>query len=274
MRFEYDFNERTLLLPPLDGYLSTKLLKNHNAVLEIGVYKGGWLFNILNNVPNIIAIGIDPYPNLKEIRQSFIEERDRLGYKKSLHLYASFSDLLESQNNDITYDVIHCDGEHSQSQVYSDLKNSLPLLKNTGLIIIDDIFYHSYPGVTAAAFDFIREYKLSPFLFTQKKLYICNPIHLDYYYKKTISILNSINVSFEENKKPSSAISYFQSNSIFGYDLIITAETPTNKEYKKLLSILNLNLPLALKSKNIIKGYSPPIILEFCQFLRKKINSK
>jgi hypothetical protein len=99
--------------------------------------------------------------------------------------------LLESQNNDVTYDVIHCDGEHSQSQVYSDLKNSLPLLKNTGLIIIDDIFYHSYPGVTAVAFDFIREYKLSPFLFTQKNcifvtlftmiIIIKNHLHFKFY---------------------------------------------------------------------------------------------
>jgi len=226
------------------------------------VYKGGWLFNLLINIPDIFTIGIDPYPNIEKIRESFIDKRDQLGFNENLVLLSSTNELSKSQYASLTYDIIHCDGEHSQSQVKQDLENCVSVLKEDGLLIIDDIFYHSYPGVTAAAFDFIRTQKLSPFLFTQKKLYICHPSFLEHYYKKTISILNSININFEENEKTSSEISYFQSNSIFGYNLIITSENQTRKDFKSLLNSLNIKEPLVLKVKNSIKLYLPPRILE------------
>ena len=265
MRFRFDFNDRTLMLPLLDAYISTQLPRNYNTALEIGVYKGGWLFNLLNNIPQILTVGIDPYPNLEKIRDSLINKRDQLGFKKNLVLLSSFDELSSSEYALLTYDVIHCDGEHSQSQVKQDLENALPRLKEDGILIIDDIFYHSYPGVTAAAFDFIRSYELSPFLFTEKKLYICHPIYLEHYYKKTINMFNALNVNFEENEKTRSGISYFQSNSIFGYNLIITSETSTRRNFKALLDSLALKEPLLLKAKNSIKLYLPPKILELYQ---------
>jgi hypothetical protein len=57
----------------LDAYMSSQLAKNYNTALEIGVYKGAWLFNLLTNIQNIFTVGIDPYPNLEKIRESFIE---------------------------------------------------------------------------------------------------------------------------------------------------------------------------------------------------------
>ena len=222
----------------------------------------------MNNIPNIFTVGIDPYPNLEKIKESFIDELDRLGFKENLVLFSSLKKLSNSEYSSLTYDIIHCDGEHSQSQVKQDLENVLPMLKENGILIIDDIFYHSYPGVTAATFDFIRGHKLSPFLFTEKKLYICHPIYLEHYYEKTISILNYLNINFEENKKTGSAIPYFQSNSIFGHNLIITSETPTRKAFKTLLKSLNIKEPLALRAKNSIKLYLPPKILELYQLLK------
>jgi len=274
MRFNFNFNERTAMLPVLDAYLATQFAKNFTAALEIGVYKGGWLLTLIDNNSSIITIGIDPYPNLEIIRKSFTNECDRLDLKERLCLYSSFNELLNSKNNLVTYDIIHLDGEHSQSQVNQDLKDLLPLFKENGILIIDDIFYHSYPGVTAAAFSFIKDNKLSPFLFTEKKIYICKPSFYTQYYEKTISILNSIEINYEENEKLNSEASYAQSNSIFGYNLIITPEKLKSKEIVNMLKVMNLDLPLSIKIKNIFRNLLPPKLLELVQFLKAKLIQK
>jgi hypothetical protein len=259
------------MLPVLDGYLATQFSKNFTSALEIGVYKGGWLFTLIDNNLNIVAIGIDPYPNLEIIRKSFTNERDRFGLEKNIYLYSSFNELSDSKHNLVTYDIIHLDGEHSQSQVNQDLKNLLPLLKDNGLLIIDDIFYHSYPGVTAATFSFIKDNNLSPFLFTEKKIYICNPSYYTKYYEKTISILNSLKINYEENEKLNSKPSYAQSNSIFGFNLIITPEKLKSKEIVNMLEVMNLTLPLSMKIKNTFRNFLPPKFLELVQFSKSKL---
>jgi hypothetical protein len=271
--FEFKFNERTDMLPVLDGYLATEFAKTFSTALEIGVYKGGWLLTLASNNSKIQMIGIDPYPNLKTIKESFIEYRDQIGLKNRLHLYPSFSDLLTSEHNSITYDIIHLDGEHSQTQVTKDLTNLYPLLKQSGMLVIDDIFYHSYPGVTAAAFRFIDENKFTPFLFTEKKIYICNRNFYREYYEKSKSILNELKINYEESENLNSKTSYAQSNSIFGSNIIITSEKPTRKEIVNMLKIMNLKLPFVRNIKIIFANLLPPAFLATIRFSRTKLKT-
>jgi len=267
--FKFEFNERTSLLPILDAYLCTQF-ENIKSVLEIGVYKGGYLFNIIGNNPKVLAVGIDPFPNLQDIKKNFLKERDSRGYEKSIFLYSSFEEFCESEHKKITFDLIHCDGEHSEFQVIQDLKNALPLLNEKGILVIDDIFYHSYPGVTSAAFSFINEFKLSPFLFTQKKIYVCKSTYYEYYYKKAALILKKANVNFEESEKFYSVNSYPQSNSIFGYNLIITSDNQSRNDSKKFLKTLNLKMPFKSRAKILIKAYLPPALLELFIWFKSK----
>ena len=240
---KYNFNEQTTMLPLLDAYLAMCFSEKYPTALEVGVYKGGWLFTLLDNNPNIFIVGIDPYPNLEVIKKTFINEISERKLSDRAQLYSSFNDLSNSGHKNLTYGIIHIDGEHSESQVRRDLDSALPLLEKEGLLIIDDIFYHSYPGVTAATFSFILENKLSPFLFTGKKLYVCYSNNYETYYKSTISFLKLSNTSYEESLKAQFGTSYKQSNAIFGYDLIITSSNPTRIEISNLNKTLGVNLP-------------------------------
>lgn len=271
MKFIFEFSDRTDMLPLLDGYIATELAKSFSAALEIGVYKGGWLLTLANNKSSLLTIGIDPYPNLEKIRESLIDYRDKHGLKDRLYLYKSFNELLESQHNSVSFDMIHIDGEHSQSQVSKDLRNLLPKLKEHGILIIDDIFYHSYPGVTAAAFSFIEHNNFTPFLFTEKKIYICNPNHYEEYYKKTISILSSLKINYEESENLNSQICYPQSNAIFGSNLIITPEKMKQGDFLSMLKEMNLKLPLRIRIKSGLKNLLPPKLFELLQFSKAKL---
>jgi len=271
MGFKFKFDERTDMLPVLDGYLATEFAKTFSTALEIGVYKGGWLLTLTSNNPKILMIGIDPYPNLEIIKESLMNYLDKFGLKQRVHLYSSFSDLLNSKHNLITYDMIHLDGEHSQTQVTQDLTNLRPLLSQNGILIIDDIFYHSYPGVTAAAFLFIDENNLAPFLLTEKKIYICHRNLYEEYYKSTIAILKSLKINYEESEKPNSETSYFQSNSIFGFNMIITSEKPTRKEIINMLKAINLKLPFLKNIKEIFRDFSPPVLLVILRYSKAKL---
>jgi len=269
--FKFKFDERTAMLPVLDGYLATEFSKTFSTALEIGVYKGGWLLTLASNNSKILTIGIDPYPNLQIIKESLMNYIGQIGLKQQVYLYSSFSDLSTSKHNSVAYDMIHLDGEHSQSQVTQDLVNLIPLLKQNGILIIDDIFYHSYPGVTAAAFRFIDENKLAPFLLTEKKIYVCHRNLYEEYYESTISILNSLKINYEESENSNSKTSYTQSNSIFGFNMIITSEKPTRREIMNMLKTINLKLPFLKNVKSVCRSFLPPELLAALISLKAKL---
>lgn len=54
------------------------------------------------------------------------------------------------------FDLILVDGDHSYETCLADLNNTLPLMANGGLMIIDDIGHEVYPGVLKAAIEFVE----------------------------------------------------------------------------------------------------------------------
>lgn len=114
---KYNYNERTAMLPLLDAYLAVSFGEKLRTALQVGVYKGGWLFTLIDNNPNIFIVGIDPYPNLEVIKETFINEIREHKFSDRMQLYSSFNGLSNSANKNLTYGMIHVDGEHSESQV-------------------------------------------------------------------------------------------------------------------------------------------------------------
>lgn len=74
-----------------------------------------------------------------------------------------------------TAKFIHIDAGHSYNNCWNDLAMSLPLLKDDGIIAVDDFFMDIYPQVTEATYYFVGDPKnnLKLFLYAGHKAFIC-----------------------------------------------------------------------------------------------------
>lgn len=74
-----------------------------------------------------------------------------------------------------TAKFIHIDAGHSYNNCWNDLNLSLPLLKDNGIIAVDDFFMDIYPQVTEATYNFVSDpnNNLRLFLYAGHKAYIC-----------------------------------------------------------------------------------------------------
>ena len=125
---EWKRDENVIFLDPLDAFLSMRLIKNSQGTLcEIGVYKGGFIMALLENLPNLNAIAVDPYPNSEEIRNVFVKNLEERNLANRVELFDDYESLAQRE-----FDLIHIDGEHSESAVRKDLKFALANLSQNG----------------------------------------------------------------------------------------------------------------------------------------------
>jgi hypothetical protein len=259
-KFIFEFSKMNEWLPLLDAFVCTKIVPKDPKVLEIGVYRGGWLISLAENLPEMTAVGIDPYPENELIRQAFLEDLVKRGLSPRIFLYSSWENLLVDSQNHFRFDLIHIDGVHDESNVKADLVQAAELISEDGVIVVDDIFYHSYPGVTSATFQFILERDFSPFLFTQKKLYLCKSAKYASFYELTTKLFEDSHIPFEIDQNLSKNHSgYFQSNSIYGNSLIITdSDLSINKKFLRHYQLSGK--PFSMKE--FIRQILPPVLLE------------
>lgn len=78
--------------------------------------------------------------------------------------------LLESK-----YRWIHIDAGHQQPEVMQDLQRFEPVLRNDGILIMDDFFQGRWPGVTEATYNYFDKYSpdLKPLVIAYNKIYFC-----------------------------------------------------------------------------------------------------
>ena len=259
-KFIWEWNSINEWLPLKDAFICSHFAQKGSSVLEIGVHKGGWLFALAQNTRNLIGVGIDPYPDNEPVKAYFLEQIRERKLEESIFLYSDWKALSTGQHGEFQFDIIHIDGEHSEKAVVEDLKKAKPFLAKKGILVIDDIFYHSFPGVTSAAFEFIQQEKLSPFLLTQKKLYLCHPDFYEEFYIKTYDLLLENRITFEEDLKLNeNSPKWAQSNAIFGKSLLIT-DGDGSKE-KNFLKQINVKQK-PINTKEIIRMFCPPVVLD------------
>jgi hypothetical protein len=260
-KFIWEWEEINECLPIYDAIYAHILSPNLSRMLEIGTWKGGWAISMAENDDSRQIICVDPYPNLDHIREAFLQTAKN----RAPNRVVLYRDVNEALINELeSFDVIHLDGEHSQSAVEHDLRLTAPLLDLKGLYIIDDIFYHSFPGVTAAAFQYIDQLDLAPFLFSEKKLYLCRKSEYQDYYSKARKMLVVLKLEFEEDQQLTGTnSSYLQRNSINNYSILIPkvySEPP-----QEFLSVLSVKRKKSLKSTLLY--WSPPVLTSFLKKL-------
>jgi SAM-dependent methyltransferase len=209
-------------------------------VLEVGVWKGGWAFTLLQNSNNISIIGLDPYPNLIDIQKRVQKEELKF---TNFKLVSNWTQLPHKN-----FDLIHLDAEHTENAVAQDLASCMRNLKPGGILIVDDIRHPYFPGVAFSIYNFINEFKLSMLILSEFKAYLCRE---EDFHKIRSSFLESIIESkllFEKhiNELNPEKIAYAENPTVRGYPVLLCVHesnrwralpspesgmnTPTNKK--------------------------------------------
>lgn len=190
---EWDFTPG--MLNPTDGWLVQSIVgelgrSRRIKVMEIGVWRGTWLFLAARSPQVEKAVGIDPYPNIPQVRADFLARVEEVGLASRVSLFATPEDYEAHPEAVATkFEVIHVDGEHTQRAAEADLKFSARHLADDGVIIADDYYNLYYPGVAVAVGDFLRSREFAVFLLTQSQAYLCRAEHYSRWRDRTAALL-------------------------------------------------------------------------------------
>ena len=135
------------------SYFNTKHHNVKSKVLEIGVYTGVSLIQIVKTIPNSRGVAIDSWVNYKEQQHTLMNnmvennvegaffrnvEKSGLTSRITARKGDSYDILLEMNCVGEKYDFIYVDGSHLCLDVYLDLMLSWKLLNVGGIMAIDD----------------------------------------------------------------------------------------------------------------------------------------
>ena len=190
------FNHK-IMLPVLTSI--NELQSQSGNILEIGVHHGKSfipMLYLLREDEHAIAVDIfeDQQFNYdksgKGNKEIFIKNLnlvfDQKFLDKNLTIIKADSTQLTSQDllnfypNNNKYRIISIDGSHTKSATLKDLKNSIDIITDDGVIIIDDYKNENWPGVKAAVDDFLyQDNNFRVFFIDHKKFIICRREHYE-----------------------------------------------------------------------------------------------
>ena len=188
-------------LDRVDGVMAVELLRGmiseqdahverERAVLEIGVWKGGWTSAILMNVLDIRCDGVDPYPGGDDIRELLVDRLRALNLLDRFSLVSALADLP----GDARYSMVHIDGEHTERSAMKDLAFAIDHPTDDGIVVVDDYRNFWFPGVASALYRFLDDRQMAMFTVTGQKAYLARPSHADRYYE---FVRNAVSVSVD-----------------------------------------------------------------------------
>lgn len=173
---------------------------------------------------------------------------------------------------DLLFDLIHIDGEHTESAVVKDLYFSIENLTQGGVIVVDDIWHPLFPGITSGVMKVVHELNLAPFLSTRNKMWLCRPEYYELYFEKSLSVLKENRIRYSTGVVTGDSITgtgdlhtYDISNAVNGFTLI-SVERITRFE-----QLTNLGLVTSSQSRKyryLLNEFCPPIFKRLIKNLR------
>jgi hypothetical protein len=189
-------------------------------VLEIGVWEGSWLMHVARNLCLDFVTGIDPYPGLEEKRQATLKRFAGAGPQIALH--PSWQELPAASR----FNLIHVDGEHSESAAYEDLVQSAAHLDPLGLIIVDDWMQPAFPGVNSAVHSFLRDRGFRVVLMTEWKVYVTRSSDVAWWRERLDARLRDQGAISHSLDEGAGLGTYGESRRILGEDVIVCLGKP------------------------------------------------
>jgi hypothetical protein len=150
-------NAKTRFEKAIEYYLEKNPAKEQNLVLEVGVYTGTSLIEIIRKIPNSYGLGIDRWENYNEDNIDILQNIEKNNIEKVFYRNIKVAGLearikalkgcsrdvlLELIYGKVQYDFIYVDGCHKCLDVYLDLFLSWQLLRKGGVMAIDDYLFN------------------------------------------------------------------------------------------------------------------------------------
>ena len=139
-RFQEDLDWVSPYIAVWDKALAPYKGQSNLRYLEIGVYQGRSFLWMLENVlthPSARAIGIDPF-----LRPEFYPNLRMSGVASKTNIIEGFSQVELRKLPLESFDFIYIDGSHNSRDVLEDAVLCWRLLKDGGLLILDDHRHH------------------------------------------------------------------------------------------------------------------------------------
>lgn len=98
-------------------------------------------------------------------------------------IHAKRSDALTEEETTTGCRIFHIDGGHQPEDVKNDLRVAIRALHRDGVVIVDDVFSSSWPGVAEGFFEFLLQNctTLFPLLIGGNKVFLCRPESVEMY---------------------------------------------------------------------------------------------
>ena len=259
---------------PLDAYLTVNLVKSFNypkRILEVGVFTGGFVICHLLNDKDVTVVGVDPYPGLEQFRKKLFVNLDNFGVRDR-YTHFDYLHLIKSDLDFLPFNLVHIDGEHSESAVDRDLDIAITLMADNAIIVVDDFFHLDFPGVSSAVYKLLHKSEYSSFMITHSKIYICKSIKHYEYLSKARKIMDDMNIDYDIDHKSIVSQGYQSSNAINGFENLIVKFHPA--EELSLRIALGIDKP-RLMQKFFIESFkllAPGVIIFLMKLLKSKLS--
>lgn len=234
------------------------------VVLEIGVFRGGWTGTLATNGPaNTRHLGIDPYPQTEEIREEMLQRLQAAGVADRYHHFDSWSDLFMHYPNiqeSREIEVVHIDGEHTQSSVQLDLEMAASVLSSQGIIVLDDVSNPWFPGIPAALFSFLEKEDFALLLYSRTKAYICRrPAHdgLRDALRRQMTTRNLTLHDFLWQER-AEQLGYREPQRVFGADVLLCVSSDNDRIYPEY----SVSQPEPTRLSRFLQAWAPPVLRE------------
>ena len=186
------FKNRKITNDFFDYTKKFKLSRNyfkHNPAIWFEIFKKN---DLLNKDLNILEIGsfegmsilfFDKYLSIKNLYSVDFKKNENFVFNirdiKNISYFNMTSNEFFKKKLDMNFDIIYVDGSHYSIDVFNDLINSDMLLKQNGILLIDDLLldvgirkdgYKFYEEVMGGVFLFLKKRKNYNFLYTGHQL--------------------------------------------------------------------------------------------------------
>tara|TARA_Y100000592_G_C5444346_1_gene305165 strand:- start:870 stop:1421 length:552 start_codon:yes stop_codon:yes gene_type:complete len=126
--------------------------------LEIGAFEGRTTITLSKYFDYVDVV--DPwkdYWDIPDASEAYERFKHNTQECNNIVVYRDESKKILPLLNHYTYDLIYIDGDHSVDAVYNDIKMSCNLLKEDGVIIIDDYKEKTLPEVRLGVIKWLEE---------------------------------------------------------------------------------------------------------------------